>query len=71
MEKTKQEHYTDVVNNMLNRELEDLKKIVLDVEKVLGANLMSIDNKAIKVLEIMQTVKFNTEIFRELQQMNR
>jgi len=71
MEKTKEQHYTEVINNMLQRELEDLKTIVRDVEKVLKADLMSIDNKAIKVLEIMQMVRFNTEILRELQQMKR
>ena len=71
MEKTKEQHYTEVINNMLQRELEDLKTIVRDVVKVLKADLMSIDNKAIKVLEIMQMVRFNTEILRELQQMKR
>jgi len=71
MAKTKEEHYMEVITNMLNRELEDLKKITQEVEHILNAELMNVEDKAIQVMESMQRVKFNAEIFRELRQMRR
>jgi len=69
--KTKEQHYTEVINKMLQRELEDLKKITAEVESLINASGIDIDLKAIRVLETMQKVKFDTTIFRELQEMKR
>lgn len=71
MEKTKQEHFTEIITEMLNRDLEDLKKIVNEIEGILSADLIDIDTKAIRTLEAFQKVKFDTSILRELQVMKR
>jgi len=71
MKKTKEQHYTEVVNKMLHRELDDMKKIVAEIESLINATGIDIDLKTIRVLEAMQKVKFDTTIFRELQEMKR
>jgi hypothetical protein len=63
---TKQEHYTNLVNTMLQRELDSIKKIEKEIEDILKADLIDIDTKAIRVFEEIQRIKFDSNIFREL-----
>jgi membrane carboxypeptidase/penicillin-binding protein PbpC len=63
----KQEHYTNLINGMLQRQLDDIKKVVNEIEGILNANMIDIDSKAIRVLAEIQKVKFNEDIFKELQ----
>lgn len=67
-DKTKQEVYEARVKLMLDKQLKDLKGLVANVESILDADMLDINSKAIKVLECMQSVNFNTYILRELEE---
>lgn len=69
MSKSKQEYHEERINEMLQQELNDLKKLTLDIESIINADLLDINLKAIKVFEEMQKVKFNSYIFREIEEM--
>jgi len=68
---SKQEHFTNMITRKLNRELEILKKAVEQVEGILKADLLEIEYKAIKTLEAIQKIQFDSEILRDIIEMKK
>lgn len=67
--KERRDHYTNIINGLLLKELSDLKEVTADVEKILKADMIDVEVKAIRILEEIQKIRFNTVILRELQDM--
>lgn len=67
---TKKEYHEQKVNDLLINQLNNLKKAEKEIEGLINAELLDVNSKVIRVLEVMQAIKFDTYILRELDDMN-